>query len=310
MAQSLNGAELMRAAVLGSPVAHSLSPALHTAAYRQLGLTGWRYDRVELVEDALPSFLDELGADWAGLSLTMPLKQAVIPLLDEISPLAAALGVVNTVTFSPSVVGAAGGVAGLGAGPGAGTDLQDPSVRARRGDNTDVAGIERALRAAGVAHAGTAVVLGAGATAASAVAALRALGCEQVLVCARSQARATTVLQAGDRLGVKVSVRVLHQAAAAVAGADVVVSTVPAGGLDALAASLRPGRPGAVLLDVVYDPWPTVLAATWAAAGGRVVTGVEMLLHQAAEQVRLMTGRAPDLGAMRAALPATAAHVR
>jgi len=284
-----------RAAVLGSPVAHSLSPALHTAAYRQLGLTGWSYERVELVEDALPSFLDGLGADWAGLSLTMPLKQAVIPLLDEISPLAAALGVVNTVTFSPS---------------GAGTGLQDPSVRARRGDNTDVAGIERALRGAGVADAGSAVVLGAGATAASAVAALHMLGGEQVLVCARSPARAATVLQAGDRLGVKVAVRSLDQAAAAVARADVVVSTVPAGGLDAMAESLRPGRPGAVLLDVVYDPWPTPLAAAWEAAGGTVVAGVEMLLHQAAEQVRLMTGLAPDMGAMRVAVPGTAAHLR
>ncbi len=286
---------MSRAAVLGSPVAHSLSPALHTAAYRQLGLTGWSYERVELVEDALPSFLDGLGADWAGLSLTMPLKQAVIPLLDEISPLAAALGVVNTVTFSPS---------------GAGTGLQDPSVRARRGDNTDVAGIERALRGAGVADAGSAVVLGAGATAASAVAALHMLGGEQVLVCARSPARAATVLQAGDRLGVKVAVRSLDQAAAAVARADVVVSTVPAGGLDAMAESLRPGRPGAVLLDVVYDPWPTPLAAAWEAAGGTVVAGVEMLLHQAAEQVRLMTGLAPDMGAMRVAVPGTAAHLR
>ncbi len=289
----------MRAAVLGSPVAHSLSPALHSAAYRQLGLTGWSYDRVELVEDALPSFLDGLGADWAGLSLTMPLKQAVIPLLDQISPLAAALGVVNTVTFSRSVPD-----------PGADTDLLDPSVRARRGDNTDVVGIERALRAAGVADAGSAVVLGAGATAGSAVAALHMLGCEQVLVCARSQARAVTVRQAGDRLGVQVLVSALDQAEAAVAGADVVVSTVPAGGLDAMAGSLRPGRPGAVLLDVVYHPWPTVLAAAWEAAEGAVVAGVEMLLHQAAEQVRLMTGLAPDLVAMRAAVPGAAAHLR
>ncbi|MYX24111.1 shikimate dehydrogenase, partial [Streptomyces sp. SID8380] len=88
-----------RAAVLGSPVAHSLSPQLHLAAYRALGLSGWTYERIETDEAALPGFVDGLGPEWAGLSLTMPLKRAVLPLLDRISDTAASVDAVNTVVF-------------------------------------------------------------------------------------------------------------------------------------------------------------------------------------------------------------------
>lgn len=274
----------MRAAVLGSPVVHSLSPVLHAAAYRELGLTGWTYDRVELREDDLEPFLDGLGAEWAGLSLTMPLKQAVVPLLDEISPLAAVVGAVNTVTFAP------------------GHPHGDPAVRARRGDNTDVAGIAQALAAAGATRPSAGVVLGGGATAASALAALHGLGCSEVVVCARSVARSHAVRRAGERLGLAVEVRPVERAVDALAAADVVVSSVPAGGLDWLASSLRPARPGAVLLDVVYDPWPTALAAAWRRQGGLVVAGLDMLVHQAVEQVQLMTGLRPSAAVLAAAV--------
>ncbi len=280
-----------RAAVLGRPVAHSLSPALHTAAYRSLGLTGWEYTAVDLGPDELPAFLDGLDHTWAGLSLTMPLKQAVVPLLDQITPLAGALGVVNTVTF--------------GVPDGADPRWSDPRVRTRRGDNTDVAGITEAVRpvlGAERPHGGL-VVIGAGATAASALAAGVELGFPSARVCARSAERAAQTAALGARLGIGVETVALHAAGAWLADAAVVVSALPAGAADLLTVPDRV-RPGAVLLDVVYDPWPTVLAARWERAGGVVVPGVEMLLHQAVQQVALMTGLRPDPDAMRTALPA------
>src|SRR6516164_3566855 len=167
----------MKAAVLGSPIAHSLSPALHRAAYLALGLTGWTYQAIECDEAALPGLLASCGPDWAGLSLTMPLKRAVLPLLDEIEPLAAEVGAANTVVF------AAG---------------------RRHGHNTDVPGMIAALAAHGVTAASlppgaTVLILGAGATACSALAAARELGITQVTVAARDPARTPPLRAAADR---------------------------------------------------------------------------------------------------------------
>jgi shikimate dehydrogenase len=260
--------------VLGSPVAHSLSPALHRAAYVALGLAGWRYDAVEIDEPSLPAFLRGLDDEWAGLSLTMPLKRAVRPLLVAESALARDVGAVNTVTFTP-------------AGP--------------VGDNTDVLGIVAALREAGVTQVERAAVLGGGATACSTVAALRDLGCRVPRVHVRSAHRAAGVVAAGERLGVDVRLLPLTPHDVAAGRPQVVVSTLPAGAADPLADGVVTalGAPG-VLLDVVYAPWPTGLAATWTAAGGTVVSGFVMLVHQAVEQVRLMTGRTPPEAAVRA----------
>lgn len=285
----------MRAAVVGHPVAHSLSPVLHAAAYQALGLDGWRYEAVDVTERQLPALLASLGPDWGGLSVTMPLKRAVIPLVSALSPLAAAVGAVNTVLPAPGTM----------PGPG------EPGRW--RGENTDVHGIVAALREGLDERDGqdpvplsTAAVLGGGATAASALAALRELGVGVPVVHVRSPLRAAAVSDVADRLGMEVDVAPWERVHRAL-GADVVVSTVPAGGADALAASL--GRPGTgvgedlgVLLDVVYDPWPSPLATAWAARGGRVVGGATMLLHQAGEQVRMMTGLPAPLPAMRAAL--------
>lgn len=264
----------MRAAVLGHPVAHSLSPALHRAAYSALGLSDWRYDAVDVTEEQLPSFLAELSADWAGLSLTMPLKQTVVPLLSSLSPLAAALGVVNTVTFSED--------------------------RALVGDNTDVYGIVAALQSAGVSSVSSALVLGGGATAASAVAALASLGCPAPRVAVRSEARAAPLRTAAAELGAAPVVEPWPVEGAFLA-AEVVVSTVPAGAADPVAALVPDVGPLGVLLDVVYAPWPTELGRAWAAEGGAVLGGFEMLLHQAVAQVRLMTGLDAPVEVMRAA---------
>lgn len=254
----------MRAAVLGRPVAHSLSPRLHRAAYAALGLD-WTYDAVELDAAALPAFLAGLGADWAGLSLTMPLKQAVLPLLDSCEELARDVAAANTVVLT-------GG--------------------RRHGHNTDVAGIVAALREVGVTQVERPVVLGGGATARSALAALACLGCRTPVLVVRSAPVDT--LAAADRLGVRPTVTALSPAV--FDGCDLVLSTLPAGAADRVAAYVREVP---AVLDVVYDPWPTALAA---ACGGVVVSGAQMLLHGAAAQVELMTGRTAPLAAMRLAL--------
>ncbi|MGW3016596.1 shikimate dehydrogenase [Streptomyces longwoodensis] len=265
--------EARRAAVLGSPVAHSLSPVLHRAAYEALGLTGWTYDRFEVDEAALPGFVDGLGAEWAGLSLTMPLKRAVIPLLDEISETAASVEAVNTLVF--------------------GEDGR------RTGDNTDVPGMVAALREHGIEEVESAAVLGAGATASSALAALSRVCTGEVVAYVRSEARAAEMRRWGERLDVEVRTAPWEDAAEALR-APLVIATTPAGTTDALAHAV-PERP-ATLFDVLYEPWPTMLAARWSMVGGAVVGGLDLLVHQAVLQVEQMTGRVPaPLDAMRKA---------
>lgn len=263
-----------RAAVLGSPIAHSLSPVLHRAAYAELGLTGWTYHRFDVDEKALPDFVTGLDLRvWAGLSLTMPLKRAVIPLLDEISGTAASVEAVNTVVFTDD--------------------------GRRIGDNTDIPGMTAALAEHGVEKVDQAAVLGAGATASSALAALARICPGEVTAYVRSAARAAEMRRWGERLGVPLRIADWTDAARAF-DAPLVVATTPAGATDALAEAV-PERPGA-LFDVLYHPWPTPLAAAWSARGGTVVSGLDLLVHQAVLQVEQMTGRSPaPLEAMRAA---------
>ncbi|MDF9812103.1 shikimate dehydrogenase [Streptomyces sp. SPB162] len=275
--------EQRRAAVLGSPIAHSLSPVLHRAAYAELGLSGWRYDPFEVDEASLPGFLDRLSApEWAGLSLTMPLKRAVFPLLDEVSDTAAAVEAVNTVVFTAD--------------------------GRRTGDNTDIPGMVAALRERGVTAVESAAILGAGATASSALAALARICAGEVTVYVRSAARAAEMREWGERLGVRVRTGDWGDAAKAFE-APLVIATTPAGATDGFAASV-PERPGA-LFDVLYHPWPTALAAAWTARGGEVLGGLDLLVHQAVLQVERMTTRTPaPLAAMRAAGEAALGAVR
>jgi len=272
-----------RAAVLGSPIGHSLSPALHRAAYRALGLSEWLYDSHEVQESALSGFVTGLGAQWAGLSLTMPLKEAAFEVADEVSDLAREVGAINTLVHRPD-----GGWSG---------------------DNTDVYGVSQALREAGCVHVASALVLGSGATARSVVAALATLGCQKVTFAVRSTARQETLDQA-RRAGLEADVVQLGQLADRVADRLVVVSTLPANVLPAngLPANVlgRMSPHGGrledhLLLDVVYAGWPTPLARTFQEAGARVVSGFEMLVHQAAEQVHLMTGLLAPVEQMRTA---------
>jgi shikimate dehydrogenase len=264
--------------VLGSPVGHSLSPALHSAAYAALGLTWWRYDAIECDQAALAGLLDRCGPDWAGLSLTMPLKRAVLPLLDRTDPLVVDVGGANTVLFA---------------------------AEQRLGYNTDVPGIVRALAERGIAAGPGAdisptLILGGGATACAALAALRSLGEHDVAVVVRDPARAADLLAAADRMSMAVALRPFDEDS--LAGARLLISTVPAGAADRFARALPYlSAPPRAVFDVVYRPWPTALALAAEAAGAVLAGGFDLLLQQAAMQVELMTGRPAPLDEMRQA---------
>lgn len=259
-----------RCAVLGSPIAHSLSPVLHRAAYASLGLP-WTYDALECGEKGLAGLLAGRGPEWRGWSLTMPLKRAVLPLLDEAEEIVGQVGAANTVVF------AGGRSLGL---------------------NTDVPGLLAALASQGVAVPGEVGVLGGGATAASAVAALGLGGARQVHLLVRRPEAAQPVLRVAEVFGVHMEVAAFEPAAGAL-GLPLVVSTVPGDAAAPLAPAV-PERPG-VLFDVVYDPWPTSLAAAWQARGGAVLGGFQLLLHQAALQVEAFCGLPAPLAEMREA---------
>ena len=263
---------LRRAAVLGRPVAHSLSPLLHRTAYAALGLDDWTYDALDIGAEDLPVLLAGLGPEWRGFSVTMPCKQAAVEVADVVAPLPALLRAANTLIRTE---------------------------QGWRAENTDVAGIGMALQLAGVEEVDSAAIVGAGGTAAAAAVALSSLGARQVEVVVREPARASDVTRVLDALGVGVTVSRLRDAALE---APLVVSTVP---VDAQpdVVNLR-WRAGHTVLDVLYSPWPTPLAQRVTDVGGVVAGGLDVLFWQATAQVELMTGRPAPIGAMRAALDA------
>jgi len=269
-----------RLAVLGSPIAHSLSPVLHAAAYRVLGLD-LEYDRVEVAEGELAGFVGSLDDSWRGLSLTMPLKREVLPLLDTVSPLAATLGVANTV-------------------------VRDADGRLH-GHNTDVEGIVRSVERRHDARPESAVLLGGGATAASAMHAAWQLGARSFSVHLRNPMKAGELTSLAGELGGDVMVAPLSELPE-LGPLDFVVSTLPGGAADDL--PLRPRSAESVLFDVAYEPWPTRVASRWAAEGGVVISGLDMLVEQAVGQVRLFVGGGGDAplddeDAVRAAMRAS-----
>ncbi|MEO8888988.1 MAG: shikimate dehydrogenase [Jatrophihabitantaceae bacterium] len=261
-----------QAAVLGRPVGHSFSPVLHTAAYAALGLD-WTYSAIDCGADELAAVLAE-RPDWAGFSCTMPLKRLVLDVADEVRPVARAVGAGNTLLPRP----------------GGGWIV----------DNTDVAGLVTSL-AERVIVPSSATVLGAGGTAQAAVAALAVVGVQDCVVLVRDRGRADEVRATADALGLPLHVRDLSPDSGDLA-ADLIVSTLPRGAADSLAG--RAWSPRQAVFDVVYDPWPTRLAASVDAAGGQVLSGALLLLHQAAAQVELMTGQSAPVPAMRDALRA------
>jgi shikimate dehydrogenase len=251
--------------VLGSPIAHSRSPQLHLAAYRALGLDGWTYDRIECTADELPGLVAGFGPEWVGVSVTMPGKFAALRFADERTERAELVGSANTLVRT-----AAGW----------------------RADNTDIDGVTGALGAA----AGRAAVFGSGGTAPAVVVGLAELGVQDISIVARSRDKAAPLLALGRKLGVEIRWIELGTGAVDV---DVVVNTLPA---EVAAKYADTVATTPLLLDAIYDPWPTPLAAAVEAAGGRVVSGLQMLLHQAFAQVEQFTGLPAPTEAMRAAL--------
>jgi shikimate dehydrogenase len=242
-----------RLAVLGSPIEHSRSPELHRAAYDVLGLP-WEYTRVDVPSGTLPGFVDGLDGSWRGLSLTMPLKREALPLLTTRTALVEISGAANTV-------------------------LVDDGLR---GFNTDVAGIVGALGDHGVSDVDTVHVIGTGNTAASAFLAAARLGASRVLISGRSLGGIHELEALGDRLGVHTEWR-LYGSHVPVR-ADLVINTLPG---DVDPQDVPDADLGEVLMEVPYYPWPTPRAARWSERDGLVVNGLEMLLHQAIEQVRI-----------------------
>ena len=265
----------MRCAVLGDPIDHSLSPAIHRAAYDALGLD-WEYDAVLVGSGHLAGFLDGLDpAEWRGLSLTMPLKREVLPLLSSYDAWVAATGACNTVLLEPD--------------------------GARHGLNTDVTGAVMILSEQDVPLE-RAVVLGGGATATSMLLALAERGLRKATLVVRDRDRAGETVHAltAHRSRPSVEVVTFDEVATASLDADVVVSTVPASAqLPEVLASVAEVP---LVFDVVYEPWPTPLAAAAERSGRTVLNGLDLLVAQAIHQVVAMTGRhdAPA-GAMRRA---------
>jgi shikimate dehydrogenase len=269
--------------VLGSPITHSRSPQLHLAAYRALGLTHWTYERIECTADQLPSLVGGFGPEWIGLSVTMPGKFAALAFADERTPRAALVGSANTLLHT---------------------------ANGWRADNTDVDGVIGALGTAGgfpgrsggkVPAPGKALILGTGGTAPAAVVALAALGFEELTLASRNPDRAAQSLNVAEAAGVGAQHCTLDSATLArqVSQASVVINTLPADVAAGYAVALASAP---VLLDAIYDPWPTPLAAAVSAAGGTVVSGLQMLLHQAFAQVEQFTGQPAPRAQMAAAL--------
>ncbi|GAB3541222.1 shikimate dehydrogenase [Arthrobacter tecti] len=267
-----------RAGVTGHPIAHSKSPGLHRAAYALLGLD-CSYTAIDTLPDELNDLIADIRSDnaWRGLSVTMPHKAAALKHMDDVGPDVSALGVINTVVAEG-----------------------DPDNRRLMGYNTDVAGIVNAVRHAGTESPDRAVVLGGGGTAAAAVAALARLGVGLTDVCVRSIPKASGLVFLGEQLGIDARLKRFAEAANLCSNASLVISTLPPHGADELARELAgaaqeigesAGLPR-VLLDVAYDPWPSAIAGAWAASGGVIVPGLEMLLYQAVEQVKLFAGDA------------------
>ncbi|GLY96063.1 shikimate dehydrogenase [Actinoplanes sp. NBRC 103695] len=268
-----------RAAVCGKPIGHSLSPVIHTAGFAAAGLPDWTYTAIECAAAELPDLVAGLGPEWAGLSLTMPLKEVALTLAATATPEAVAVGAANTLVRR-------GG--------------------AWHADNTDIPGMVRVLRRAGVGSAPAVTVLGGGGTARAALAAASLLGARRVTLVTRRPTAAAELAPVAATLGIALEPLDWSKAADAF-DADAVISTVPKGAADELAAAVR-WRPGTVLFDAIYDPWPTPLAAAATAAGLRVASGLDLLLAQALGQFEHFTGVRPaPESAMRDAMTAAAA---
>ncbi|NEG96874.1 shikimate dehydrogenase [Bifidobacterium sp. SMB2] len=269
-----------RAAVLGKPISHSLSPLIHNTAYKAMGLADWFYDSHEIDERSLADFVGELDSSWHGLSLTMPLKKTIMPMGEPANRWAEKLGVANTAVFDWS------------------TGAPNPRIRLY---NTDVAGINLALTNAMKRHhvsvpdevRSNGLIIGSGSTATSAIAALSTMQVQHVTIAARHPEKAHALAPLAQSFGMSVDVIAMGQIPEAVPNIGIVISTLPSRAADSTAVQLERLQKGSlpgVLLDVVYSPRPSELIRVWRQLGAAAVGGEEMLLYQAIPQIAYMTG--------------------
>ncbi|MGU3643661.1 shikimate dehydrogenase [Microbacterium sp. C23T] len=246
-----------RLEVWGDPIAHSRSPQLHAAAYDVLGLD-WTYGRRRVNEASFAGELAGLDDAWRGLSLTMPLKGVAFAAAAVLDRRAELTGAVNTLLLDAD---------------------------GARGFNTDVGGIVRTLADDGIMTVPQARIVGAGATATSALVALGELGAREVDVIARRPEAVAPLAELGRRIGIAVTTTPF--AASVHADVPLTIATLPGDAPVPDAAADALARSGGHLLDVVYGHWPTALSAAWERAGGTARSGLGMLLHQALLQIRI-----------------------
>lgn len=263
----------LRCAVIGHPVEHSLSPALHRAAYEALDLP-WVYEHHDVKADGVDAFVARLDASWRGLSVTMPNKEAILAHGTPDATVRLA-GAANTWVRTP----------------------QGPIVR-----NTDVSGFRLACAARGLTNVCTVTVVGNGATARSSLLAVSDMGVRSVTILARDPRRAVPLIRLGEGLGIRITAQ---PASVSVPDADLVISTIPVAGSGPIADALSASAPA--LFDAVYDPWPTPLAEAGQRAGRLVLNGLDLLAGQAVDQVRLMTGQRVTFELLRGAAEAAMA---
>jgi len=259
----------MKAAVLGSPITHSLSPILHNAGYQAQGLPHI-YERHEVNESGLTQFVENLDSDWMGLSLTMPLKVAAFGVVDVFTPLVEISGSINTLIFGEQILGY----------------------------NTDIYGIVQACRELGLSSAQSCTIIGSGATARSAIVAAREMGVSHIELLARNAEAIRQCDAIANELGITLIAPAMDESQWQ--KSDLVINTTPANVADKLLPEVT--EVSGLLLDVIYHPWPTQIASRWQDAGGALCPGYLMLLHQAAAQYELFTGIEAPVTEMRIAL--------
>lgn len=250
-----------RFAVAGSPIGHSRSPILHRAAITALGIDA-TYESTDLTIPDLVGYVSALGEEWEGLSLTMPLKQAIRPMLVEECHVSVLTGSVNTISRTPE---------------------------GWRGYNTDVWGATTAIRQQFGSEFRRAVLLGSGATASSLIVTLHDLGVDSLDIVVRDPSRAVLVAELARLLGIDARVIPFGTSTKP---AELLVSSLPSTAV--LTSDVIEGLDAEFFFDVVYDPWPSALALEWSSRGLESMNGLPMLLWQAVRQARVFYGDSID----------------
>lgn len=247
---------MIRGAVLGSPISHSLSPVLHRTAYEKLGVFG-QYQAIEVASNQLAEFISGLDESWTGLSLTMPLKEMVLKVADEVDELALRINSANTLIRSP---------------------------RGWRALTTDVNGFTQTLLAHDVETYERVVILGSGATARAAAASCDGAN-RQITIVHRSPARESAM----RKCVLSARLEFAHWGED-LPESDLLINATPAGVADSYAEKLSSLVQG-VFFEALYNPWPTRMLSRWRAQGGFGIDGLDLLVHQGIDQVELMTGK-------------------